>query len=287
MKERSVAFYKRLIIFAALSIIIVIVGLLTFLVGGKLNLWEKKPVAERPETTVAATDEKKVTGSAIKEERVTVAAAISDNLSETERKVVYLTFDDGSSGNTSQILEILKENRIKATFFFNTSEKQTADSIIKETYDDGHAIGILTSSDYNYDTIYSSVDSYLEDFSKSYDRIYQITGQRPSILRFPGGSINAYDKDNYKALTEEVTKRDFVYFDWNVCADDGSGKASTEAMIKNGTKLPGRADKCIVLMHDNGNSNTCEALKEIIRFYRDSGYVFEKLTADVKPITFS
>lgn len=286
MREKSVAFYKRLIIFTSLSIIIVIACLLAFFVGNKLNLWDKDPEAEKVVPAVSNVVADEATKSAVEEEKVITETAISDQETEKEGKVVYLTFDDGSSKNTLQILELLKENNIKATFFFNTSENQTPDSIIKEAYDNGHAVGVLTSTDYNYDAIYSSVDNYMKDFDKSYNRIYQVTGQKPDILRFPGGSINGYNKDDYKVLIEQIVNRGLVYFDWNVCADDGTGKTSEESMVINATKLPNRADKCIVLMHDNGNDNTCDALKEIIQFYKNNGYKFQKLTADVKPITF-
>ncbi|WP_312653347.1 polysaccharide deacetylase family protein [Aminipila sp.] len=286
MKEKSVVFYKRLIIFTSLSIIIVIACLLAFFVINKLNLWDRESMAEKTVPVVSKTTAQEATTSAIEEEKFITKTAISDKITENDGKVVYLTFDDGSSENTLQILDLLKENNIKATFFFNTSENQTADSIIKEAYDNGHAVGVLTSTDYNYDAIYSSVRNYMKDFDKSYNRIYQVTGEKPEILRFPGGSINEYNKADYKSLIEQIVSRGLVYFDWNVCADDGSGKTSKESMVINATKLPSKADKCIVLMHDNGNDNTCQALKEIIQFYKDNGYDFQKLTADVKPITF-
>nr|WP_315024942.1 polysaccharide deacetylase family protein [uncultured Aminipila sp.] len=286
MKEKSVAFYKRLIVFTSLSIIIVIACLLAFFVINKLNLWDRESMAEKTVPVLSKTTVQEATNSAIEEEKVITKTAISDKITENDGKVVYLTFDDGSSENTLQILDLLKENNIKATFFFNTSENQTADSIIKEAYDNGHAVGVLTSADYNYDAIYSSVENYMKDFDKSYNRIYRVTGEKPGILRFPGGSINVYNKADYKALIEQIVSRGLVYFDWNVCADDGSGKTSKESMVINATKLPSKADKCIVLMHDNGNDNTCQALKEIIQFYKDNGYDFQKLTANVKPITF-
>lgn len=286
MKEKSVAFYKRLIVFTSLLIIIVIACLLASFVINKLNLWDRESMAEKTVPAISKTTVQEATNSAIEEKKVITKTAISDKITENDGKVVYLTFDDGSSENTLQILDLLKENNIKATFFFNTSENQTADSIIKEAYDNGHAVGVLTSTDYNYDAIYSSVENYMKDFDKSYNRIYQVTGEKPGILRFPGGSINVYNKADYKALIEQIVSRGLVYFDWNVCADDGSGKTSKESMVINATKLPSKADKCIVLMHDNGNDNTCQALKEIIQFYKDNGYDFQKLTADVKPITF-
>lgn len=300
MKVRSVNFYKRLIVFTSLSIIIVIACLLTFFIGNKLGIWNIVPIVENEESaeTIVNCEKQEKTDSALKEEvtkkddrvddeEVTTKTAIQKENGRINQKNVYLTFDDGSSKNTTQILKILKENNIKATFFFNTSENQTSDSIIKEAYDNGHALGVLTSTDYNYDVIYSSVENYLKDFEQSYNRLYQVTGEKPSILRFPGGSINVFNKNNYKELIDQIEDKGLVYFDWNVCANDGGSRhISKELMVINATKLPYRSEKCIVLMHDNGNENICQALQEVIQFYRENGYDFEKLTLDVKPITF-
>lgn len=294
MKEKSVVFYKRLIIFTTLLILISIACLLTLFIGNGLNLGDGEGKDEenivagsnsvtQKTTKPAVEDEKKSTEGSL---NVPVDPIPSEDMGKIQGKVVYLTFDDGASSNTPQILEILKENEIEATFFFNTGERQTPDSIIKEAYDMGNAIGVLTSATYNYDTIYSSVESYLEDFDKSYNRIYEVTGEKPCILRFPGGSINDYNKGNYKELIEEVTSRELVYFDWNVCGQDGNRNTSKDTIVANATKLPAKKDKCIVLMHDNGNDNTCAALREVIRFYKDNGYDFQRLTADVEPITF-
>ncbi|QAT43350.1 polysaccharide deacetylase family protein [Aminipila luticellarii] len=285
MKERSVAFYKRLIVFTALSAIIVIACLLTFLIGNKLDFWSEEPAAEKNVPAASKTIEHQIVTSAAGEKE-NPEEPVPDKIAGEVQKTVYLTFDDGSSSNTPQILDILAENHIQATFFFNTSESQTADNIIQEAYDGGHAIGVLTSTDGGYHALYSSVGSYLQDFEQSYGRILRITGEPPTILRFPGGSINGYDKNRYPDLIKAVAHKGMVYFDWNVCADDGSGNMSKEAMIANATKLPEKSEECILLMHDNGNDDTCEALQEIIRFYKEHGYEFKKLTADVKPITF-
>ncbi len=295
MKEKSVLFYKRLIIFTFLSIIIAVAGLLTFFIGQGLGLWSGESNEDQAVPAVSSDGSQKTTDSALiakeneknqESNEKTTYSAINGQRPEDNEKVVYLTFDDGSSKNTAEILGILNQNDIKATFFFNTSESQTPDSIIKEAYDSGHSIGVLTSTGYNYNQIYSSVDKYVEDLNKSYSRLYEITGENPTILRFPGGSINAFNKEIYKGLISEVKKKGLVYFDWNVCAQDGSRFTSKETIVLNATKLPFRKDKCMVLIHDNGNVNTPEALREIIAFYKQNGYVFLPLTADVEPIVF-
>lgn len=302
MKEKSVTFYKRLIIFTALPILIIISGVLTFFIGHTLGVWDNKGMTvgvketKQISTNVDKESEaatKSVTNSGIvdkqspldekdtanEEQAVAVSSPVYD-------KVVYLTFDDGPSKNTEEILKILNEEQVKATFFFNTNEKKQLDNVIKETYDQGHAVGVLTSTGNSYKQIYASVNSYIEDFQAAYDRIYAITGERPTIFRFPGGSINGYNKNIYPALTEEMKARGYVYFDWNVCAQDYSGSASESDVVKNATKIPHQSNECIILMHDIGYDAEESSIKEIIQFYKNNGYSFEKLSKDVKPITF-
>ena len=246
MKERSVTFYKRLIIFTALPILIIISGLLTFFVGHALGAWDNKDMTVgTKEIKQISTDKdsktvpQSVTNADIvdkqspldekttdnEEQAVAVSAPVSD-------KVVYLTFDDGPSKKTEEILNILDEEQVKATFFFNTNERKHLDNVIKEAFDQGHAVGVLTSTGNNYNQIYASVNSYIEDFQAAYDRLYAITGERPTIFRFPGGSINGYNKNIYAALTEEMKARGYVYFDWNVCAQDYSGSESQADVVK-------------------------------------------------------
>lgn len=300
MKERSVTFYKRLIIFTALPILIIISGLLTFFVGHALGAWDNKDMTVgTKEIKQISTDKdsktvpQSVTNADIvdkqspldekttdnEEQAVAVSAPVSD-------KVVYLTFDDGPSKKTEEILNILDEEQVKATFFFNTNERKHLDNVIKEAFDQGHAVGVLTSTGNCYNQIYASVNSYIEDFQAAYDRLYAITGERPTIFRFPGGSINGYNKNIYAALTEEMKARGYVYFDWNVCAQDYSGSESQADVVKNATKIPHQSKECIILMHDIGYDTEESSLKEIIQFYKNNGYSFEKLSKDVKPITF-
>lgn len=299
MKERSVAFYKRLILSAALIIVIILASVTTYAVGKALNFWDNdqknadggKTVLQSQDYTEAADKTGDVKensdGSEVKQENTAGSTDTKEVSAKPQSdKMVYLTFEDGASKNTSRILEVLKKNDVNATFFFNTNEEQTSDEIIKEAYDCGNEIGILTSEPYSYKKIYASVESYLADFEESYNRIKNATGKAPEVVRFPGGSINGYNSSNYKEIIAAVENKGFTYFDWNVCADNGSASASKESMIRNGTKLPGNSDICIVLIHDNGNTDVCEALEYIISFYKENGYGFGVLSPSVKQITF-
>ena len=133
--------------------------------------------------------------------------------------VVYLTFDDGPSENTKDILNILDKYNIKATFFVIGKETARGKQLLQEIVARGHSIGIHSYS-HNYNQIYNSVDAYLEDFNNAFNYIYNSTGVKANIFRFPGGSINNYNSLIYKQIIAEMTRRGFVFYDWNVSGED-------------------------------------------------------------------
>ena len=208
--------------------------------------------------------------------------------SETEPSIhtVYLTFDDGPSARTEEILDILKEYNIKATFFVIYNDRDSAKETLKRAYDEGHTIGVHSAS-HSYKEIYKDVNSYIADFEICYNYITDITGETPSIFRFPGGSINSYNKAVYKDIIIEMERRGFTYFDWNVSSDDATKDSSEDKIfskVVNG--CTGRSSS-VVLMHDSApKKDTVSALKRIIPYLLEQGYVFDKLNENVKPTVF-
>ncbi len=198
---------------------------------------------------------------------------------------IYLTFDDGPSNNTSKILDILKREDIKATFFlvnFNSSYNPA----VKRIYDEGHSIGIHSYT-HNYKLIYSSVGAYFDDLNKMNDKIKTITGSDTKLLRFPGGSsntISSFNKGIMTTLVKEVTNAGYHYFDWNVDSSDAwSARNSNDVYnnvinnLKNGTN--------IVLMHDlSSNEKTVNVLEKIIKDAKEKGYTFANITMNTKEI---
>ena len=201
-------------------------------------------------------------------------------------KTIYLTFDDGPSENTLAVLSILDKYNIKATFFMCGSKSDNDKEIMKKVADDGHSIGMHSLS-HNYTKIYSSVDSYLEDFNNTYNNIYEATGVKPNIFRFPGGSINDYNKLDYQQIIAETTRRGFVYYDWSASGGDtadGANWASIYSNVLNGTK---GKDRAVILLHDSqGHEKTVTVLEDIIIELQNKGYTFDKITNEVKPVTF-
>lgn len=209
---------------------------------------------------------------------------------ETTENTVYLTFDDGPSELTPQILDILREKDVKACFFVvgHTLHTEEGRENLRRIAAEGHTIGIHSSS-HNYRKIYASIDAFLEDFNSIYQKVYEITGVRAEIFRFPGGSLNAYNSTIYQELIAEMTRRGFTYYDWNVSSGDATLTNSPSAQRLADTVLSqaGKCQRAIVLMHDSKDKkNTVKALPDIIDRLRDEGYAIVPLTREVNPIIF-
>lgn len=200
---------------------------------------------------------------------------------------VYLTFDDGPSENTQAVLDILAENDIKATFFVVPKADGSDAELLRAIAAAGHTIGIHSGS-HVYKQVYESVDSFLDDFAAAYDRIYAATGQKPEIFRFPGGSINVYNRLIFQEVIAEMTRRGFTYYDWNVEGGEKS-HATTAATICN-TAVAGvlKRERSIVLLHDGpGHQETVKALEPMIAALRQKNYRFARLESSVQPVSFS
>lgn len=203
-------------------------------------------------------------------------------------KVCYLTFDDGPSARTPEILELLDRYGVKATFFVVGKDTEQSRAWMKQIVDAGHTIGVHSYT-HTYRKIYDSVEAYLDDFAREYHIIEEATGTAPQIFRFPGGSINAYNGHIYQEIVAEMTRRGFVYFDWNRSNGDAVRKPpSAAALAQNALDKLGAASRVILLMHDSkSHVNTVAALPAIIEGYQNAGYTLEALAPEVRPIVYA
>lgn len=210
---------------------------------------------------------------------------ITDN---TPRKIVYLTFDDGPSENTIKILDVLKENNVKATFFIISPYIPSHNDIVKRIFDEGHALGNHTA-DHEFNKVYTSEEAFMKSFNKQQEFIKELTGAECRIFRFPGGSKNtlvrnAHGKDFTKNIIVKLEKEGFHCYDWNVDSGDSHANGVPVGTICNNI-LKDMKDKdgnfknpAIVLMHDClTKKTTAQALPEIIKIFKDNGYKFDTL----------
>ena len=201
-----------------------------------------------------------------------------------EPNTIYLTFDDGPrDGTTDKILDILKEKDVKATFFVTSNG---SDNLIRRAYNEGHSLGIHTSS-HRYDLIYASIDNYYNDLNIVENRIFNITGKKTNLIRFPGGSSNTiskkYSQGIMSTLTKDVISKNYQYYDWNIDSTDAVYNSSKNDIYNNVINNISKDKYNIILMHDTKNK-TVEVLPMIIDYAKSNGYNFKTLTSNTIPM---
>lgn len=200
------------------------------------------------------------------------------NVLENNNGIIYLTFDDGPSSITDSILDILKKYNIKATFFVvNNIYFDKMQKIIEE----GHTVGIHSYS-HIYKDIYLSVDNYFNDLTKLENKLKQVKNIQYKIIRFPGGSsntISSFNKGIMTKLTNEVEKRGYHYFDWDIDSNDASFARSSIEVYNNVIYNLSKNRSNVILMHDsNNNYKTLNSLEDIINYAIKKGYTFSNIT---------
>lgn len=199
-----------------------------------------------------------------------------------EKGTVYLTFDDGPTEHTADKLYILRNRDVKATFFVVPDRSAACTQRLKAIVADGHAIGVHSTS-HEYKEIYASVEAFLADFYEAWDIIRDATGQEVQIFRFPGGSKNDYNKATRDAIIEEMTRRGFRFYDWNVDSGDAAGATWTD--MHNSVPMDIKNQyRSIVLMHDRANATL--VLDDIIVLLKNEGYKFDTINNNTMPVQF-
>ena len=191
---------------------------------------------------------------------------------------ICLTFDDGPSSDvTVSILNTLKKNNVKATFFI-CNYKDDKIPILKRMINEGHTIGIHGYS-HDYAAIYKSEAAFMNNINKLQKKLYEDTGYTTNIMRFPGGSSNTvsnkYSKGIMKKLKVTVTDAGWRYFDWNVSSGDATGSLSANSIYKNTISGLKKKRTNVVLMHDLGTKKTtAQSLQKIIDYANENSYSF-------------
>lgn len=195
-------------------------------------------------------------------------------------KTVYLTFDDGPSIYTKEILDTLDKYGVKATFFVVNGKQN---HLMKEIVDRGHQIGLHTYT-HKYDVLYKSEEAYYDDLNKINEVVKSETGVETKLIRFPGGSSNAiskkYSKGLMTKLAASVTEKGYYYYDWNCTNGDAEGAKTVTDQLRYCSKFPRGANEIVVLMHDN-KKLTAQSLPYIIEYYKACGMEFGILTPEV------
>ncbi len=186
-------------------------------------------------------------------------------------KTVYLTFDDGPSDRvTPKILDVLKKENVKATFFIIGKQAKTRQNLLKRIYGEGHTLAVHSYT-HEYSSIYASETAIIEDIDRCNDLIYAVTGRKSNIYRFPGGSFNLPEK-----LIEAVKAHGMRYVDWNASMRDAEIiNPTAHQLYKAAITSSADTHNVVLLAHDSTTKTaTAEALPDIIKYYKQNGYTF-------------
>lgn len=210
---------------------------------------------------------------------------LSDEQRYPDKKLVYLTFDDGPSKYTDEILDILEEYDVKATFF--VLAKEDMDERYQRIVSEGHTLGIHSYT-HKYDEIYSSLDNFTTDVNNVYSFVFDITGVEPRFYRFPGGSSNKVSGVNKNDMFDLLTSKKLTYYDWNVSSGDAvAGGLSSSQIYSNVINgINSQEESAVVLMHDAADKHsTVTALSNILEYIcNDDRYICLPITDTTTPV---
>ncbi|MHA6534274.1 polysaccharide deacetylase family protein [Paenibacillus sp. BAC0078] len=199
-----------------------------------------------------------------------------------KQKTVYLTFDDGPSNITSKVLEILRHQGVKATFFVLGEQAKSRPELINAIWEQGHAIG-NHSYNHNYHDLYSRFTEFWTQIKQTEEIVRGITGVRPQLVRAPGGTFGHFDGTYFYLLKQAG----YSVVDWTADSGDSRSRGVPAADILRDSTANLSASEVILLLHDGGgHEQSAKALPEIIGRYKAAGYAFGVLNEEVQPVQF-
>ena len=279
-RSQRVKRLKKMILWTiALAILIPVIGCIVLSVRvfqlkkQVAVLTEQLPVEEMQEEASGVYETTKVEES-VRDTETKAEEPAKINPVKSSGKKVYLTFDDGPSSNTDQILDILKDYDVKATFFVVGKTDERSVKAYQRIVEEGHTLAMHSYS-HRYDEIYESKEAFARDLNSLQEYLYETTGVWPRIYRFPGGSSNTVSKVDMQELIEYLTDIGITYFDWNVASGDAVSRTlPAETIVNNCLSGIEKQKESVILMHDASNKGTTiEALPRIIEAIQEQGDV--------------
>ncbi|QUL55587.1 polysaccharide deacetylase family protein [Paenibacillus tritici] len=199
-----------------------------------------------------------------------------------DKRVVYLTFDDGPSAVTPKVLNILREQGVKATFFVLGDQAAGRPELINAIWEQGHAIGNHTYN-HNYHDLYSGFTEFWRQIKQTEETVREITGVRPQLVRAPGGTFGHFDNTYFTLLKQAG----YEVIDWTVDSGDSRRRGVPAAEILQASVADLTSSSVVLLLHDgSGHGQSAEALPAIIERYKAAGYTFGILGAQSDPVQF-
>ncbi len=188
----------------------------------------------------------------------------------SEEKCVYLTFDDGpSTVVTNRILDTLKKENVKATFFIVSDRAKSRKETLLRIAEEGHTVGVHSAT-HRYSEIYASLQSLLQDVTACANFIHSVTGITPRVYRFPGGGFHRAKE------TQFLKEKGYQIVEWNAsCRDEEIVNATPQRLFEETVATALGKNRVVLLMHDSApHKATADALPLIISYFREQDFSF-------------
>ena len=264
-RKKRVKRIKKIIVGTAIVLLLLPTIMCLFLLV-KVHSLEKQieTITKVSDSGVVKAQEKEVKTTKAPKKASTAEPTIKPT-DDTTTKKVYLTFDDGPGSQTGKILDILKKNHVKATFFVTGKEDASSKKIYQRIVKEGHTLAMHSYS-HIQDVIYDSKEAFEKDLKQINRCLYEATGVHTKFYRFPGGSSNQVSNSDMREFIRYLNDRGITYYDWNVSSGDATSQAYTaDELIQNVMGDVTKYKTSVVLMHDSAvKPATVEALPALI-----------------------
>lgn len=278
-RKKRVKRIKKIIVGTAIVLLLLPTIMCLFLLV-KVHSLEKQieTITKVSDSGVVKAQEKEVKTTKAPKKASTAEPTIKPT-DDTTTKKVYLTFDDGPGSQTGKILDILKKNHVKATFFVTGKEDASSKKMYKRIVKEGHTLAMHSYS-HIQDVIYDSKEAFAKDLKQINRCLYEATGVHTKFYRFPGGSSTQNTSLPIQNFIDVLNKNHYLYLDWNVISPDINNANATKEQVVTGVMQGVDAyDTAVVLMYDVADKPmTVKALPSIIKQIKAKNY--ELLSVD-------
>lgn len=272
-RKKRVKRIKRIIVGTAIVLLLLPTIMCLFLLV-KVHSLEKQieTITKVSNSDVVKAQEKEVKTTKEPKKASTAEPTIKPT-DDTTTKKVYLTFDDGPGSQTGKILDILKKNHVKATFFVTGKEDASSKKIYQRIAKEGHTLAMHSYS-HIQDVIYDSKEAFEKDLKQINRCLYEATGVHTKFYRFPGGSSTQNTSLPIQNFIDVLNKNHYLYLDWNVISPDINNANATKEQVVTGVMQGVDAyDTAVVLMYDVADKPmTVKALPSIIKQIKAKNY---------------
>lgn len=272
-RKKRVKRIKKIIVGTAIVLLLLPTIMCLFLLV-KVHSLEKQieTITKVSDSGVVKAQEKEVKTTKAPKKASTAEPTIKPT-DDTTTKKVYLTFDDGPGSQTRKILDILKKNHVKATFFVTGKEDASSKKIYQRIVKEGHTLAMHSYS-HIQDVIYDSKEAFEKDLKQINRCLYEATGVHTKFYRFPGGSSTQNTSLPIQNFIDVLKKNHYLYLDWNVISPDINNANATKEQVVTGVMQGVDAyDTAVVLMYDVADKPmTVKALPSIIKQIKAKNY---------------